>query len=75
MVADAKQLKGTHIYLDKVSVGATINIMMAAAMAEGKTTLENAAKEPHVVDAANFFKQHGCKYQRRRYGCDPDCWC
>ena len=39
-----KRLKGTHIYLDKVSVGATINIMMAAAMAEGKTTLENAAK-------------------------------
>ena len=59
MVADAKQLKGTHIYLDKVSVGATINIMMAAAMAEGKTTLENAAKEPHVVDAANFLNSMG----------------
>ena len=59
VVADAKQLKGTHIYLDKVSVGATINIMMAAAMAEGKTTLENAAKEPHVVDAANFLNSRG----------------
>ena len=59
VVADAKQLKGTHIYLDKVSVGATINIMMAAAMAEGKTTLENAAKEPHVVDAANFLNSMG----------------
>ena len=59
VVADARQLKGTHIYLDKVSVGATINIMMAAAMAEGKTTLENAAKEPHVVDAANFLNSMG----------------
>ena len=59
VVADAKQLKGTHIYLDKVSVGATINIMMAAAMAEGKTTLENAAKEPHIVDVANFLNAMG----------------
>jgi len=59
VVADAKQLKGTHIYLDKVSVGATINIMMAAAMAEGKTTLENAAKEPHIVDLANFLNSMG----------------
>ena len=51
--ADAEELIGTHIYLDKVSVGATINIMMAAAMAKGKTTIENAAKEPHVVEVAN----------------------
>ena len=50
---------GTHIYMDKVSVGATINIMMAAAMAEGKTTIENAAKEPHVVDVANFLNRMG----------------
>ena len=57
--AEAKELKGTHIYLDKVSVGATINIMMAAAMAEGKTTIENAAKEPHVVDVANFLNSMG----------------
>ena len=55
----ADQLKGTHIYLDKVSVGATINIMMAAAMAEGKTVIENAAKEPHVVDVANFLNSMG----------------
>ncbi|MCI5856760.1 MAG: UDP-N-acetylglucosamine 1-carboxyvinyltransferase [Agathobacter sp.] len=55
----AEQLKGTHIYLDKVSVGATINIMMAAAMAEGKTVIENAAKEPHVVDVANFLNSMG----------------
>ena len=55
----AKELKGTHIYLDKVSVGATINIMMAAAMASGKTLIENAAKEPHVVDVANFLNSMG----------------
>ncbi len=59
VVAEAERLKGTHIYLDKVSVGATINIMMAAALAEGKTIIENAAKEPHVVDAANFLNSMG----------------
>ncbi|MCI5517079.1 UDP-N-acetylglucosamine 1-carboxyvinyltransferase [Roseburia sp. MUC/MUC-530-WT-4D] len=59
VTARAKQLNGTHIYLDKVSVGATINIMMAAAMAEGKTVIENAAKEPHVVDVANFLNSMG----------------
>ena len=57
--AEAEELKGTHIYLDKVSVGATINIMMAAAMAQGKTVIENAAKEPHVVDVANFLSSMG----------------
>ncbi len=57
--AEAKELVGTHIYLDKVSVGATINIMMAAAMAEGKTVIENAAKEPHIVDVANFLNSMG----------------
>ena len=59
VVAKADKLSGTHIYLDKVSVGATINIMMAAAMAEGKTVIENAAKEPHVVDVANFLNSMG----------------
>lgn len=59
ITAEAEHLKGTHIYLDKVSVGATINIMMAAAMAEGKTTIENAAKEPHVVDVANCLNSMG----------------
>ncbi len=59
VVAEAENLKGTHIYLDKVSVGATINIMMAAAMADGKTVIENAAKEPHVVDVANFLNSMG----------------
>lgn len=59
VAAKAEHLCGTHIYMDKVSVGATINIMMAAAMAEGKTTIENAAKEPHVVDVANFLNRMG----------------
>lgn len=59
VIAMAKELKGTHIYMDKVSVGATINIMMAAAMADGKTVIENAAKEPHVVDVANFLNSMG----------------
>lgn len=59
IIAQADHLKGTHIYLDKVSVGATINIMMAASMADGKTIIENAAKEPHVVDVANFLNSMG----------------
>lgn len=52
-------LKGANIYLDVVSVGATINIMLAAVMADGVTTIENAAKEPHVVDIANFLNLMG----------------
>ncbi len=59
IAAQADSLVGAHIYLDKVSVGATINIMMAAALAEGKTIIENAAKEPHVVDVANFLNSMG----------------
>ncbi len=59
VLAEAEKLTGTHIYLDKVSVGATINIMMAASMANGKTVIENAAKEPHVVDVANFLNSMG----------------
>lgn len=59
VAAEAERLIGGHIYLDKVSVGATINIMMAAALAEGKTTIENSAKEPHVVDVANFLNSMG----------------
>lgn len=57
--AKADSLKGSHIYMDVVTVGATINVMMAAVMAEGKTTIENAAKEPHVVDLANFLNSMG----------------
>lgn len=52
-------LHGTHIFMDTVSVGATINIMMAASMAKGNTIIENAAKEPHVVDTANFLNSMG----------------
>lgn len=59
IIADAKKLTAANIYLDTVSVGATINIMMAAALAEGKTVIENAAKEPHVVDIANFLNSMG----------------
>ena len=57
--AQAEKLVGNHIYLDMVSVGATINIMLAACMAEGQTTIENAAKEPHIVDVANFLNSMG----------------
>ena len=55
----AEKLVGSHIYMDCVSVGATINVMMAATMAEGRTIIENAAKEPHVVDLANFLNSMG----------------
>lgn len=57
--AYAETLIGSHIYLDCPSVGATINIMMAACMAEGKTIIENPAKEPHIVDVANFLNSMG----------------
>lgn len=57
--AYADKLVGTSIYMDQVSVGATINIMLAATLAEGKTVIENAAKEPHVVDTANFLNFMG----------------
>lgn len=59
IVAEADVLRGTHLYFDVVSVGATINVMMAAAMAEGLTIMENVAKEPHVVDVANFLNSMG----------------
>lgn len=59
IIAEAERLTGNHIFMDKVSVGATINVMMAASMAEGKTIIENAAKEPHVVDLANFLNSMG----------------
>ena len=59
IVVEAKELTGAHIFFDMVSVGATINIMMAAALAKGRTILENAAKEPHVVDVANLLNAMG----------------
>jgi UDP-N-acetylglucosamine 1-carboxyvinyltransferase len=55
----ARKLTGAHIYLDVVSVGATVNLMLAAAGAEGRTVLENAAKEPEIVDLANFLNAIG----------------
>lgn len=57
----AEKLIGANIYMDTVSVGATINIMLAATMAEGNTVIENAAKEPHIVDVANFLNMMGAK--------------
>ena len=57
--AEGGRMKGANIYLDVVSVGATMNIMMAAALAEGTTVIENAAKEPHIVDLANFLNSMG----------------
>ena len=57
--AKSENLSGSHIYMDVVTVGATINIMLAATLATGKTIIENAAKEPHVVDVANFLNSMG----------------
>lgn len=59
IIAEAEQLRGNHIFLDMASVGATINIMLASVMAEGRTIIENAAREPHVVDVANFLNSMG----------------
>lgn len=63
IIADARTngLRGTHVYFDVVTVGATINVMLAAAMAAGNTVIENAAKEPHVVDVANMLNSMGAK--------------
>ena len=58
-VPQGGRLRGGNVYLDIVSVGATMNIMMAAALAEGMTVIENAAKEPHIVDLANFLNSMG----------------
>lgn len=59
VIATAEELRGNTIYLDTASVGATINIMLAAALAKGRTIIENAAKEPHIVDVANFLNTMG----------------
>ncbi len=59
IITEAAKLKGNHIYMDVVTVGATMNVMMTAVMAEGTTVIENAAKEPHVVDLANFLNSMG----------------
>ncbi len=59
IVAKAKKLKGTSIYMDICSVGATINVMLASVLADGVTIIDNAAKEPHIVDVANFLNTMG----------------
>ncbi|MDR5658870.1 UDP-N-acetylglucosamine 1-carboxyvinyltransferase [Serpentinicella sp. ANB-PHB4] len=59
ITVEAEKLVGADIYMDVVSVGATINIMLAAVMAEGTTVIDNAAKEPHIVDVANFLNCMG----------------
>ena len=59
--AEAKELRGAHIYFDVVSVGATINVIMASVLAKGSTIIENPAKEPHVVDLANMLNSMGAK--------------
>jgi len=59
VMASAEKLVGASVYLDTVSVGATINIMLAAVLAQGRTVIENAAKEPHIVDLANFLNAMG----------------
>ena len=61
ITASAKKLVGSHIYMDVVSVGATINVLLASVLANGITTIENAAKEPHIVDLANFLNAMGAK--------------
>ncbi|HIS56225.1 MAG: UDP-N-acetylglucosamine 1-carboxyvinyltransferase [Lachnospiraceae bacterium] len=61
IVVNTDRLAGAHIYFDMVSVGATINVMLAATLAEGKTVLENCAKEPHVVDVANLLNTMGAR--------------
>ena len=61
VVANAENLTGTRIYFDTVTVGATINVMMAAAFAKGRTVLENVAKEPHVVDVASCLNSMGAR--------------
>ena len=60
-VKDGKRLNGAQVYLDIVSVGATMNIMLAAVLADGTTIIENAAKEPHIVDLANFLNSMGAR--------------
>lgn len=59
IITEAEQLGGSHIYMDVVTVGATINVMLAAALAQGRTIIENAAKEPHIVDVANMLNSMG----------------
>ncbi len=71
----ADKLVGSSIYMDVVSVGATINTLIASIFAEGTTTIDNAAKEPHVVDVANFLNSLGADIRGARYGFNKNKWC
>ena len=70
--ASADELSGASIYFDNVTVGGTINVMIAAARAKGTTVIENAAREPHIVDLANFLNSCGAKIYRRRHRRNQD---
>ena len=61
VLAEAKELTGSDVFMDVVTVGGTINVMLAASRAQGTTTIYNAAKEPHIVDLANFLNSMGCR--------------
>ncbi len=61
IMAEANELVGANVYFDKVSVGATVNVILASVLAKGNTVIENAAKEPHIVDLANFLNAMGAK--------------
>ena len=67
---EGKPLKGAHIYMDTVSVGATINTMIAASKAQGRTVIENAAREPEIIDIATLLNNMGSPYPRGRNGYD-----
>ena len=68
----ADQLIGSQIYFDFNTVGGTINAILASVKAKGRTIIENAAKEPHIVDLANFLNSMGADIQRRRYRCNKN---
>ena len=75
IIAKAKKLTGTHIYMDIVSVGATINVMLASVLAEGTTTIDNPAKEPHIVDVANFLNTMGADIRGAGTDVIKNKWC
>lgn len=74
IVAEAEHLKGTHLYFDVVTVGATINVMMAAAMADGITDHGECCKRASCSRCGELPEQYGSEYQRSRNGCDQDPW-
>lgn len=71
VLAEADELTGSDVFMDMVTVGGTINVMLAASRAKGITTIYNAAKEPHIVDLANFLNSMGCRVKGAGTGCHP----